>query len=48
MGRWFFYFGMLLISFIFTYIFDVKENYVIMYMMLLMPVADYITYVLFR
>lgn len=48
MGRWFFYFGMLVISFIFTYIFDIKENYVIIYMMLLMPVADYITYVLFR
>ena len=48
MGRWLFYFFMLITSFVFTYIFDVKENYVILYMLILMPFVDYITYRYFR
>ncbi|MFQ7000279.1 MAG: hypothetical protein ACLRRH_02870 [Clostridium sp.] len=48
MIRWFFYIGMLMISFMFTYIFDIKENYVILYMILLIPLIDYISYNIFR
>lgn len=48
MGRWLFYFLMLITSFVFTYIFDVKENYVILYMFILMPFVDYITYKYFK
>ena len=48
MIRWFFYIGMLMISFIFTYIFDIKENYVILYMIILIPLIDYIFYTIFR
>lgn len=44
MGRWVFYFVMLITSFVFTYIFDVKENYVILYMIILMPFVDYLSY----
>jgi len=48
MGRICSYLGILLLTFIFTYIFNVKENNVLLIMLLIMPVLDCISFIFFK
>lgn len=39
------YLGLLLLTFTYTYIFDVKENYVLLYMLIMIPIIDYFIFI---
>ena len=39
------YLGIILLTFTFTYIFDNNENYTLLYMLLILPIIDYLLYI---
>lgn len=45
MARVISYFSLVFITFFFTYIFDIKENYVLMYMLIIAPIMDYLIFI---
>ena len=48
MGNWISYIIILILSYIFTYIFELKENYVLLYMIIIAPILDGLLFIYFR
>ena len=47
MGNWISYIIILILSYIFTYIFELKENYVLLYMIIIAPIIDGLLFIYF-
>ncbi|MGL5087022.1 MAG: hypothetical protein ACRC68_15125, partial [Clostridium sp.] len=40
------YISIIFITFVFTYVFDIKENYMMLYMLIIAPVFDYLLFII--
>lgn len=45
---WFRYLLLLVMSYVFAYLFNLNENYILLYMLLLVPIADFIYFILVK